>query len=544
MRNRRILLILSVMAAVVLCIFLAWHSRTDSGGHDKTEQENTQTAFLQEIETVPVVADDAVSELQRALELALSDTPDRMGDVVASLSRSAGLGNSDAMYFLGELYFQGLGVETDVEKAAAYLLQACDSGNRKAMLLYGKLLFMGEGVGQDYDESASYFYTLSGEEGEASYILGVMYNLGMGVPRNADRAEKYISQAVEMGYGKAETYRDRIDDRTEDTGSVDDGTKEFVLQAKKVQELDYGAEYKALQEQIDRYQNVLRTTENYGAFETEMNALFDVDTEGIATVTLFGNNGYLFHHNVNDGTSLHDYIGDNHFSQEELEAIAANLNKEKEWVEQDGSKFVLLLIPNKETMYPEWMPGYIGRADTTTREDLLAAYLRENTDIHVVYVKDTLMRNKEYFPLYYKTDTHANMVGSLFMVSDLLRDCYGLEIAPDMDRFEIHLQDYVGDLGAAVKCTDRYVDTVYFYPGQAVDETEKIESSMMLVGDSFSEFINIEADYYLKGGVDHRMITEYGFDYHNATQAGFASGSAEPEYVVWECVERYLDRLK
>lgn len=77
-----------------------------------------------------------------------------------------------------------------------------------------------------------------------------------------------------------------------------------------------------------------------------------------------------------------------------------------------------------------------------------------------------------------------------------------------------------------------------------MDDAQKVKSSMMLVGDSFSEFINIETAYYMRGGVNHQMIAEYGYDYHSATQAGFASESIKSEYVVWECVERYLDRLK
>ena len=52
---------------------------------------------------------------------------------------------------------------------------------------------------------------------------------------------------------------------------------------------------------------------------------------------------------------------------------------------------------------------------------------------------------------YYRTDTHANMIGSLFMVSDLLEGCYGAKITPDPDKFEIHMQDYAGDLAAAAK---------------------------------------------------------------------------------------------
>lgn len=549
MSNRKIhFIVIIIFIIAALCFFLMvrsgdWkHGKMGQDSEILQEESEPEQAF--EIETVMVENDDAVSELYQALEIVLSDTTPDMESAVAALSKSADLGNSDAMYFLGEFYFQRIGVETDLEKAGMYFRQACESGNRKAMSLYGKMLFMGDGAEQNYDESASYFYTLSENDGEASYILGVMSNLGIGVPRSAERAMKYIGHAAEAGYGKAESYRDKI----KDMGKTTDGTKDFVLQAKRVQELEYGTEYRDLQERIDQYYRVVKATENYSAFEEEMTGLLDVDMDGITAVTLFGNNGYLFHQNENDGTSVHDYIGDNHFSQKELETIAANLEKEKKWVEQNGSQFVLLLVPNKETMYPEYMPSYISRIDTTTREDLFVEYLRKSTDINVVYVKNTLLNNKESYPLYYETDTHANMVGSLFMVSDLLKECYDTEIQFDLGKFDIHMWDYMGDLGVMAGCTDRYAaDTVYFYPESAVDDEEKVDSTMMLVGDSFSEFINIETAYYLNGNVDHKMIAEYDYDYHSATQAGFDSSASEfvkPEYVVWECVERNLDRLR
>ena len=532
------------MLTAVVCALLTPGGRYRDRNKDKTGQEASDAALLPEkneneikINTVPVADDDAVRELHRALNLVLSDGSRDMDEVVASLSRSADLGNSDAMYFLGEIYFQGIGVEADIEKAGMYLRQACDSGNSKAMSIYGKMLFMGDGAVQDYDESASCFYTLADDDAEASYILGVMWNLGMGVPRSAGQAKRYVDQADASGCEAAKSYRGRI----VDADGVPDGTEEFLLQAKEVRHLDYGTAYEDLQESIDAYHRMLKASESYSAFEDEMTSLLGADA---GTTVLYGNNGYLFHQDENDGTSLHDYIGDNHFSREELETIAANLEREKAWIEKNGSQFALLLIPNKETMYPEWMPSYISRANETTRQDLLVRYLLENTDINVIYVKDTLMQNKERCPLYYRTDTHANMIGSLFMVSDLLEGCYGAKITPDPDKFEIHMQDYAGDLAAAAKCTGRYVDTVYFYPGQAVAEEEKLESSLMLVGDSFSEFVNMEAAYYMRGGVDHRMIADYEYDYHSATQAGFDAGSGKPEYVVWECVERYLDRPK
>lgn len=539
-----IILLLAVITviAAALCVFMAHRSSIGDMADNDAEQESefiTEEESSVQAETVTIEDDDAVSELYAALEMAVKTSDDDMSEIIDRFAKSADMGNSDAMYFLGEIYFQGMGVAPDMETAAAYFQKACGSGNSAAMSIYGKMLFMGDGVAQNYDESASCFYTVAEHDGEASYILGVMSNLGTGVPRSGARAGKYIEKAVALGYEKAASYRDKIFDG----GKTVDGTKDFKLTAKKVQNLDYRTEYEDLQELIDRYQATVRETEQYAAFDEEMDGLLNVEMNGVSTITLFGNNGYLFHQNENDGTSLHDYIGDNHFSQKELESIAANLETQKKWVEQNGSKFVLLLIPNKETLFPEYMPSYISRAETVTREDLLVQYLKENTQIEVIYTKDTLAANKDRMPLYYKTDTHANMVGSLFITADLFRSCYGAEITPDLMKFDIHLQDYMGDLGKMAGCTSRYAsDKVYFYPEKAVGEEDKIDSSIMLVGDSFSEFVNIEAGYYLRGGVDHRMITEYEYDYHGATQAGFAS--SKPEYVVWECVERYLDRLR
>lgn len=539
------ILLILVLTSVIMAIFcLIMARRAENKADDKAEQESeTITEEYSEATTEErsetVVVDDGVSGLYDALKESAAGADADMAKAIEAFSEAAKQGNSDAMYFLGEIYFQGIGVEPDFEKAGEYFKNACESGSKKAMSIYGKMLFMGDGIMQNYDESASCFYTVAESDAEAAYMIAIMSNLGMGMPRSADRAAKYLDKAIELGYEKAQDYKSKVYDGGKDT----DGTSDFKLAAKKVKELEYKTEYDDLQNLIEKYHSMVKETERYDAFDAEAKALLDVDLIGASTITLFGNNGYLFHQNENDGTSLHDYIGDNRFSEKELEAVAKNLEGIKKWVEGKGSKFVLLLIPNKETLFPEYMPSCIKRLETVTRQDLLVEYLRENTDIEVVYTKDTLSANKDKFPIYYKTDTHSNMVGSLFMMSDLFKACYGVEITPDLSKFDIHLRDYMGDLGRMAKCTGKYAsDKVYFYPERSVGDEDKIESSMMLVGDSFSEFISIEAEYYLNGGFDHRMVTEYNLNYRSATEAGFKDST--PEYVVWEIVERYLDRLK
>lgn len=489
--------------------------------------------------------DDRVESLSATADALLFDAlsvafENDINMVVAfeKMRQAADEGNSDAQYFTGEMLFQGIGVETNRELAAQYFEKACEAGNKKAFFIYGRMKFLGDCVYQDYEESASYFYTIAEEEPYASYILGIMYNLGMGVPINGEVALNYLNRAVSIGYQPEINYFDKVIN----TGIIMAGTENFNLITKSVADNKYSGDYVQLGDMTEEFYQKLKASESYLEFDEEIKAVCDIDVAAANYITVFGKDNWLFFQSENDGAPMHDYIGDNHFTDEELEKISSNLTRQKELAESKGAKFVLLLLPNKESVYSEKMPAYIQRADDVTREDDLVEYLREKTDIDVIYAKDSLIKYKDDFQLYYKTDTHTNMAGSLVILSDMLNSCYSYNFEPDFSKIEIHSNDFLGDLGNMAKCSGRYAtDAVYYYPDPGVDADEKIDSSMMLVGDSFSEFLNLEAGYYFNKEIDHRMITEYNFDYNAATEAGYKSST--PDIVVWECIERYLDRL-
>ena len=53
------------------------------------------------------------------------------------------------------------------------------------------------------------------------------------------------------------------------------------------------------------------------------------------------------------------YKGTNLFTEGELTQIAAQLTVTAEWLEKQGSEFVLFIAPNKETVYGEdYLPAY------------------------------------------------------------------------------------------------------------------------------------------------------------------------------------------
>lgn len=535
MTKKKSLIVLVILVILISDVGISYKVIQKSRNIDKNDEViETPKQKSDEIESLNIKADALLSD---ALSSAL-ESDDSIGKSFEKIRQAADEGNSDAQYFAGEMLFQGIGTTPDRELAAKYFEKACEAGNKKAFFVFGKMKFLGDCVSQDYEESAAYFYAIADEEPYASYVLGIMYNLGLGVPINGELASNYLNKAADMGYEPEINYSDKVIN----TGIIMPGTENFKLAGKNIAKIKYAGDYIELEDMAEQFYQKLKATENYSEFDEEINATCDIDVAAANFITLFGKDNWLFFQSENDGNTIHDYIGDNHFTDEELENISVNLTRQKELAESKGAKFVLLLLPNKESLYSEMMPAYIHRTDTVTREDALVDYLRGKTDIDVIYTKDSLIKYKDKCQLYYKTDTHANMAGSLVILSDMLKGCYSYNLEPDFGKLEIHSNDFLGDLGNMAKCSTRYAtDTVYYYPDQCLDDDEKIDSLMLLVGDSFSEFLNLEAGYYFNKDIDHRMITEYNFDYNAATEAGY--NSSAPDIVVWECVERYLDRL-
>ena len=72
--------------------------------------------------------------------------------LVQDLAIDAALGNPDALYYLGVLFFRGENVPQDFSKAAIIWRQAADAGLMEANNNLGFLTYYGKGVKQDYAE--------------------------------------------------------------------------------------------------------------------------------------------------------------------------------------------------------------------------------------------------------------------------------------------------------------------------------------------------------------------------------------------------------
>ena len=153
--------------------------------------------------------EDTPQDFEKALELFLSEAEN---------------GNVLAMYDLGRMYADGLGVESDNDKAYEYYAKALSGfqqvESQKAWKYteyrIGKMFAQGLGTEQDYETAAQWF-ELSAEKKYkyAQYSLGGLYYRGQGVEKDFQTAFSLYLKSAEQGfpyadYEVAKMYRDGV----------------------------------------------------------------------------------------------------------------------------------------------------------------------------------------------------------------------------------------------------------------------------------------------------------------------------------------------
>lgn len=291
--------------------------------------------------------------------------------------------------------------------------------------------------------------------------------------------------------------------------------------------------FTALQNALNSFTERLCARNKLIAFNSELTSLLTGGTYMESTQVLLGKNNWLFYKTELDGHPLWDYMGINHFTDDELAAIAANLVSMRDGFNERGVDFYVTALPNKEIIYEEYMPDTVARVDTVSRAEQLADYIWDNTDLVYVYPKQALLDAKAEGQIYYQTDTHWNQKGAFVGMQQLMHEAYGVE-AKDLDSvsFDITSNDLAGDLAVIGGVADKYnIDTTYVFDADTADKAQYRDEIALVVGDSFSGFLSTIAKGYYKEvhwiytkDFTMSMLDEYDAD-----------------VVIWESVERYME---
>lgn len=146
--------------------------------------------------------------------------------------------------------------------------------------------------------------------------------------------------------------------------------------------------------------------------------------------------------------ALDSYRGLTLLSEGELSKLARIYQARSDYLAAFGIEYVLMLVPNKESIYPEFVPAQIRRG-TLTRYRQVIDYLRARTGVRVVDPAPALLAAKERGLVYRKSDGHWNSVGAFIgyqaLISELARTHRGLKPA-DIAEYEQRTVSEVGEL--------------------------------------------------------------------------------------------------
>jgi hypothetical protein len=134
---------------------------------------------------------------------------------------------------------------------------------------------------------------------------------------------------------------------------------------------------------------------------------------------LKGNGGWLFYRSTTDGDTIGDYEGTNRYSSSEMNNILKQALATQEELKSRNIKLAIMVAPNKENVYSEYMPDTYTHADISST-DILIDYLAEN-GVNIVSPKQELLANHDEFQLYYSYDTHWNQLGAYIGVKSVLK---------------------------------------------------------------------------------------------------------------------------
>ncbi len=122
-----------------------------------------------------------------------------------------------------------------------------------------------------------------------------------------------------------------------------------------------------------------------------------------------GKDGWLYY---TGESSMDDVLGKASLKQAELEKWRISLQGKSNWLNRQGIRYFFMIAPDKQTIYPEYLPDYIqSRHAPQKRLDQFLSHMQDRSDVPILDVRADLTAAKKNHQIYYRTDTHWNWSG-------------------------------------------------------------------------------------------------------------------------------------
>ena len=131
---------------------------------------------------------------------------------------------------------------------------------------------------------------------------------------------------------------------------------------------------------------------------------------------IIGSSGWLFM----GGNYLDGFQGKSNFTGSELEQIWKELLYRKNYCNKRGIKFYFVIIPQKSSVYPEYISSRYKFDNKYTPRTQLTAYLTKQQFPFCDLTQKLIENKNSDYDLYFKTDNHWNALGAFYGTQQIL----------------------------------------------------------------------------------------------------------------------------
>lgn len=143
---------------------------------------------------------------------------------------------------------------------------------------------------------------------------------------------------------------------------------------------------------------------------------FDVG-DNVFSYAVVGKEDWLFY---TGEMSLRNYQKNDPLNISNIKKLTGIFNEIDVTVREYGGTFLVVIPPDKSTIYPQYMPNEIPVIGTTTSLDRLIERVEKYSDVRLLDLRPVLLQASDASEVYYKTDTHWNCLGAFYVYEEIL----------------------------------------------------------------------------------------------------------------------------
>jgi hypothetical protein len=96
------------------------------------------------------------------------------------------------------------------------------------------------------------------------------------------------------------------------------------------------------------------------------------------------------------------------------------LEEKRDWLAAKGIAFLVVIAPDKQSIYPEKLPRAVAGQLLSVRTEQFVQHMAAHSQVEIVYPRRPLLEAKKESPVYYRTDTHWTAFGSYVVYREIM----------------------------------------------------------------------------------------------------------------------------